>query len=284
MSSFLELLKTKQKELSSRKARDNTVKLPAGNSRWRILPHWSGDENAGLPSHDYGKHFVKNFSNEVQAVYICTSKTFGKECPICNMITTSEITVADANAKQIISGAKAAQRYLLNAVRRNDKGYESEVVVLELPGGAFDDMLGLAFQYASDGINIFSLAEGYDVIFNREGTGLKTRYKAMLTPKSTPIEADYMGKATNLSTYVEQEYEEGKTKALVALSNLAGSSTPAIPTSLMAPTSRTHEPELMPARGTASVTPIVSGRGAVSDTDVDLSDIDLSDLELIDHE
>lgn len=278
MSNLLELLKSKQKELSAKKSRDNTVKVPNGNSRWRILPHWSGDENAGLPMHDYGKHFIKDFSGETQAVYICTSKTFGKACPVCDSITKSELTATDENAKNLIRNSKAAQRYLVNAVRRNDKGYEQDVVILELPSGPFDDVLSLAAQYASDGINIFSLADGYDVIFNREGTGLKTKYKAMLAPKSSPIDASYIAKATNLSDYVQQEYEEGKTKALVALQNLSGASTPMLPVSV---SKSRVEPELMTATG-KSASPAMSKSAEVDALDVDLSEVDLLDLDSID--
>jgi hypothetical protein len=279
MSNLLELLRSKQKELSAKKSRDNTVKLPNGSSRWRILSHWSGDENAGLPTHDYGKHFIKDFSGEVQAVYICTSKTFGKSCPVCDAITKAELTATDDNAKNLIRNSKAAQRYLVNAVRRTDKGYEQEVIILELPSGAFDDVISLAAQYASDGINIFSMAEGYDVIFNREGTGLKTKYKAMLAPKSTPMDASYLAKAANLSDYVQQEYEEGKTKALVALQNLSGASTPMLPASVSK--ARSDVAELMPATGKASVTPSMSKKADDDVLDVDLSEVDLSDLDSI---
>jgi gp32 DNA binding protein like len=276
MSSLLDLLKNKQKELAAKKSRDNTVKLPGGNSRWRILPHWSGDENAGLPSHDYGKHFVKDFSGELQAIYICTSKTFGKSCPVCDSITKGELAASDENAKNLLANAKAAQRYLVNAVQKSDKGYSSDVVILELPSGAFNDVLSLAAQFASDGINIFSLAEGYDVIFNREGTGLKTKYKAMLAPRSNPIDNSFMTKAINLEEYVQQEYEEGKTKALVAISNVAGASTPMLPSSMAAKSA-----EVLPARGTATAAPTITAAAASDDLSIDLSEVDLSDLEMI---
>lgn len=278
MSSLLELLKSKQKELSARKSRDNTVKLPNGSSRWRILPHWSGDENAGLPSQDYGKHFVKNFSGETEAVYICTAKTFGKHCPVCDSITKAELSVHDENAKNLIGNARAAQRYLVNAVRRNDKGYEAEVVILELSGSAFDEVVNLAVQFASDGINIFGLEEGYDVIFNREGTGLKTKYKAMLAPRGGPIDASYMTKVANLLDYVQQEYEEGKTKALMAVANLSGSTTPMLPASM----SRSSAPEVIPAARTTSAATTASSVGAKMEDDaldVDLAEVDLSDLD-----
>lgn len=270
MSNLLEMLKSKQKELSAKKSRDNTVKIPNGNSRWRILPHWSGDENAGLPSHDYGKHFVKDFSGEVQAVYICTAKTFGDGCPVCDAITKAELSTTDENAKNLLKGAKAAQRYLVNAVQRTDKGYASEVSILELPSGPFDDVISLAAQYASDGINIFSMDEGYDILFNREGTGLKTKYKAMLAPRSSPIDKSYMTKAANLSDYVQQEYEEAKTKAIAAIGSLSSASTPMLPRTV--------------SSGAAATPPRVTGKAtasaAVSRTDDDALDVDLSEVDL----
>lgn len=276
MSTFLEMLKSKQKELAAKKVRDNTVKLPNGKSRWRILPHWSGDLDKAF-FHDFGKHFIKDFSGQVQAVYICTAKTFSKPCPICDTITKAEIGTRDENTKNLLGEAKAGQRFLVNAVRKNDKGeYENEVALLELPNGVLDEVVNLAFQFASDGVNIFSPEEGFDVIIQREGTGRKTKYKAMLAPKSTPISTDYLSRATNLDEYVQQEYEEGKTKALAAISSLSSSSTPALPRSVAA----------APAAGTAIPVGGVSTATKGSDEDetdltVSLDDIDLSDLDSI---
>jgi len=274
MASLLELIQKKQKEVQARRGREKPEKLPAGNSRWRILPHWSGGE--GLPFQDFGQHFVKGFDGEVQAVYICTAKTFGRECAICEVIRQADAMTSDPNAKKLIQEARAPQRYLVNAVKHNGKGYDPEPVLLELPSGVFDQLLTIAGQYLeADGVNIFDLNTGHDIIVARNGTGVNTKYQVMAASKSSPISAEYMKKVRNLADYVAQEYEEGKSKAIAALRNLSGSTTPM----LSAPGASTV---VLPAETVAPTgTRVIEATSAPAVDDMDaLADVDLSELNL----
>ena len=58
------------------------IKPPTGKSRWRVLPHWSGDENK-IGFHPFGLHYIKDLTGEMQAVYLCNDATNNQECEVC---------------------------------------------------------------------------------------------------------------------------------------------------------------------------------------------------------
>lgn len=283
MASLLELIQKKQKEVQAQRGRMKTEKFPAGQSRWRIMKHWSGNADM-LPTVDFGQHFVKDFSGEVQAVYLCTAKTYSKECPVCDTIRSAVTKVMDPNAKQLIEGAKSAQRYLVNAVRHNGKGYEKEAVILELPSTVFDTVMGIAAQYLADGIDIFSLEAGHDIVVTKNGTGTNTKYQVVAAPKSTVLDGKYMEQAKNLDDYVAQEHEAGKAKILAALANLSGSTTPALPGAkhVPLPVAGALPAGTVPTKGVATVDATPKDADLEDSlADVDLSDIALEDLEQV---
>jgi hypothetical protein len=57
---------------------------------------------------------------------------------------------------------------------------------------------------------------------SRTGKGLNTEYSVMPSAKSNPVDASVMAKLHNLNEYVKQEYDQGKLKALAALSTVSG--------------------------------------------------------------
>src|SRR6185369_17798296 len=91
MASTAELLeKIKQKKAAIQQSsgrREKTMKPTPGKSRWRILPTWRSNE-AEQFWHDFGQHFIKNAAGELQAVYVCLSKTYGDErpCEVCESL------------------------------------------------------------------------------------------------------------------------------------------------------------------------------------------------------
>jgi hypothetical protein len=279
--SLLASLQKKRQELAAKGGREKTGKLPPGNSRWRILPHWAGKDE--MPSQDYGAHFVKNKAGEVIAVYICTLRTFGKPCEICDELNTAIASASDPELKKQLEEAKSAQRYLLNAVRLNPttRKYDDAVTLLEVSSPVVTGILSVAMNYAeSDGVNIFDLKEGFDVMIDRQGTGLNTKYNVMPAPKSSSIDPSYMEKITNLDTYVAQEHEEGRVKTLSAIRS-QNANTPM----LAAP--RNVTPGALPAAVSGRKAPIEGTATTVktaapADDDVEdaLSDLDLSDVDL----
>ena len=166
--SLLDQVKAKQKELDAKKARDFATNPPPGNSRWRILPHWSGDVEQ-LPVHDYGQHFIKDpDSGEVKAVVVCAAKTHGENCDVCNQIVelkAGAIAAGDEGMEKYYQEARAAQKHLVNAVGWDKgKGYRDEVVTLALPMTAFEQLMGVVETYYAEGVNLFDITAGHDII------------------------------------------------------------------------------------------------------------------------
>ena len=289
MSSLLDQVRAKQKELDSKRAKDFSVTPPPGNSRWRILPHWSGDlEN--LPVHDYGQHFIKDQnSKEVKAVVVCAAKTFGEPCEVCDQIASLKAEAMGAGQEDMVqyyNEARSAQKHLVNAVRwEKDKGYHDEVVTLALPMTAFEQLMGLVATFYAEGTNLFDMESGHDIIIMRNGSGRNTKYTVMAAPKSSAIDGNYQERIQNLEEYVNQINEEKTRAALAALGVTRSPATAALPaavtTAAGGPTASAAEVEAAAAAvEKAEATTVSEGPESVADAlgDVDLDDLDLGDL------
>ena len=294
MSSLLDQVRAKQKELDSKRAKDFSVTPPAGNSRWRILPHWSGDlEN--LPVHDFGQHFIKDpHSKEVKAVVVCNAKTFADHCEVCDQIASLKAEAMGAGNEEMVqyyNEARSAQKHLVNAVRwEKDKGYHDEVVTLALPMTAFEQLMGLVATYYAEGVNLFDMEGGHDIIIMRNGSGRNTKYTVMAAPTASVIDSKYQEKAQNLEEYVNQINEEKTRAALAALGVRKSPATAALPAAVTGAAAVTPAATATPtpeevaaataAVETAEAETVSEGPESVADAlgDVDLDDLDLGDL------
>jgi hypothetical protein len=220
MSALLELLKNKKQDLASGKRR-KTVKPAAGRSRWRILQSWRG---AGQQFwHDFGQHFVKNADNTIAAIYVCTDKTFGRPCPVCDAVQSAIKGATDDATMELLKEAKSAGRVLLNAVQL-DGPTPGEVQILELAPTVFEQVLGIATEYEEAGESIImgDGNPGSDIIITREGTGKNTKYQTMLAAKASAVSPDVLTKLHDLDAYVQQESVEQQQRALNSVRSVAG--------------------------------------------------------------
>lgn len=235
-SSLLAALKAAKAKLGT--SRDRAEKVPSGSSRWRILPRW--DATPGEPGHPFGLHYVKNGAGSaVEAVYLCTSHTYGKPCEVCDEVARTKaiaISHGDTALQKVLEDAASQKKILVNALRHQPDGSYNGPVVLAMPVRAYDDYLGLVVGYLEEhGIDMLSLDQGLDITINRTGSGLSTRYQVQPVPRATVIPASVMDSVTNLDDYVNQEYESGLHKILGALRALTGG--PAVSSSAALPAS-----------------------------------------------
>lgn len=113
--------------------RRKTVKPTDGTTRWRILPSWRG---AGQQFyHDFGQHFVKDSTGKILAIYMCTEKTYGRPCQVCDAIRDGAKSAADDFTMKMLKDAGAGSRVLVNAIQL-DGPAPTEVNILELAPGA----------------------------------------------------------------------------------------------------------------------------------------------------
>lgn len=217
MSALLELLKQKKQDMAASK-RGRTEKLPDGNSRWRILGSWRG---AGQQFwHDFGQHFVKDTAGKIQAIYVCTDKTFGKPCAVCDAVGQGIKGATDDATLKILTDAKSAGRVLVNALHL-DSSEPHKVVILELPPTVFEQIVVIGEEWEQAGESMFGQT-GKDLIINRTGTGKNTKYVTQVAARAMEIPPGICDKLHNLDEYVAQESSEQQTRALNSVRSLSG--------------------------------------------------------------
>lgn len=218
--SIQDLIASKTKEMSAKKSRASTLKPAAGKHTYRILPSWRGGEEMQF-WHDFSMHFIKTAESGTKpaAVYICAEKTYGKECEVCAAIKKSMAVSVDDDMTKRLKEALSAQRYLLNVLHLT--GPEPEKVqVLEVGQGVFESVCGLISEY---GDITDPTDAGTNVIIQREGTGLDTKYTVLPAAKKTSVPKKCLGDALiNLDEFVAQENPAGETKALTAVGTIIG--------------------------------------------------------------
>lgn len=197
-------------------------KFAPGKNRVRILPGW----NAASPDvfyHDFGMHYIKDRDNKTAAVYVCTDKTYGKDCPVCSAVYEGIRVAKDTGntpMEKLLGQARATARVLVNAlIRESDE--PNKPVVLELPSGVFDQMVDQMMTFADDGVDVLSVTEGHDFIVTKSGSGLDTEYSVSLAPKPTAVTYD-ASLVVDLAAYCSQESEQGLLKAVNATTAVTG--------------------------------------------------------------
>lgn len=233
MSSLQALLKAKKQAIKNATGRrEQTTKPPAGKSRFRILPSWRpvGKDGKFDPQfyHEFGQHFIKKNKDDKKplAVYVCTDKTFDKPCPVCQAISEGISAATDDDVKNNLASAVSRGRILLNALHVDGPDPKAPVI-LELSPTTFDQIIDIALDNGDEDDEDFNIvtdvSAGVDVIITRTGVGLETKYSIQPALKgSKPVDPKKIGSLHNLDEYVMQEYEEGKNKAIGAISTVSG--------------------------------------------------------------
>src|SRR5690606_22511219 len=83
--------------------------------------------------------------------------------------------------------------------------------ILEIGPKLFGDFLGIIQEWGAETLD---LDGGRDVIIERTGKGLSTKYSIQIAAKSEPVPAAVMKQVKNLDEYVAQESDEQKVRAI----------------------------------------------------------------------
>jgi hypothetical protein len=219
MSSLLDLIKAKKQQLAAGNRR-KTIKFSDGTRRYRILPGWrKGDEQFW---HDFGQHYVKNAAGDMQAVYVCADKTFGKPCAVCDAIKSGIKVATDDATIETMKEALATGRVLVNAVALGEGGNPDEVQILEMPPSVFGQIVEIIGEWAEAGEQPLDPASGKDLLVTRTGTGKNTKYTVQVAAKGTKLSPALLTKLHNLDEYVAQESAEAEQRALNSVRSVAG--------------------------------------------------------------
>jgi len=241
MTTLLELLKKKKQDLAAGKRR-KTIKPADGTGRYRILPSWRGEGQQFW--HDFGQHFIKNSAKEITAIYMCTDKTFGRPCTICEAIGHGIKGASDEFTTDLLKDARSTGRVLTNALHV-DGPTPGEVQILELPPTVFAMIIEIAQEWEEAGESIFDPVRGKDLLIGRSGAGKLTKYTVMVAAKAAVLPAGVMTKLHNLDEYVQQESSEAALRALNSVRAATGL--------LPAPAASTGLPAAAAAAGAATL-------------------------------
>ncbi len=211
---LMELMKNKKSAL---KQKAKTLKPNPGANRYVLLPGWrKGEEHVWF--HDFGQHFIKNSAGEIQAVHVCTDKTYGNPCAICDGLAAAMRSTVDDDMQALLKEAAARQTYLFNVLAL-DTSESATPQILEVPKSVFTQFVELIEEW---GANVFDPSEPQIVTVSRDGKGLNTKYSVQISPKKHAMPAGVFSKLNNLDEYVKQENEEQQRRALTAINRVAG--------------------------------------------------------------
>lgn len=209
-SKLMSLMTDKKAALARR---DKTVKPKDGKNRIVLLQGWAkGEEHVWF--HDFGQHFIKDVAGAIQAVYICVDSTFGTPCAVCQALADGIRNAPNDAVIEALGEAKGSKRVLINAlVLDSDKPNEPQIY--ELPPTAFGQIVSLVEEW---GVEAFKR----EIVIERSGKGLGTKYTAQISPKEFEVNPSIIAKINDLSEYVKQESTESQNRALNSVGAITG--------------------------------------------------------------
>ena len=209
-SKLMSLMADKKQAMAKR---DKTVKPKDGSNRIVLLQGWEkGAEHVWF--HNYGQHFIKNSAGDMKAVYVCTESTFDKPCAVCAALADAARSAPDDATLELLGEAKGGKRILINAlVLDGDK--PNEPMIYEIAPTVFGQLVDLIDEW---GIKAFT----HEIVLNRSGKGLGTKYTVQVSPKEFEVSPSIIAKIHNLAEYAAQESDEQEKRALTAIGAISG--------------------------------------------------------------
>ncbi len=256
------------KEDAAKVARNDYVKLVQGRNIIRILP---GPKGAKSPFVEVEQHFLKNSAGKA-VVINCPQKMHGGYCPVCDHVETLKHSPVQAD-KDAAKDIAAKKQIFCYAIHRTPAKDDKPLGILRLPFGAYTKILTMrhdpevieAFEENTgkevdkdEGVDLTHPAYGFDIIIERTGSGMTTKYEAKpkitgmgKTPAMDDVGAlkDALKKRPDLASFAKV-LSEGEIKS--ALDNLSappaseGGDTKALPEATATAEREMHDTSAVP--------------------------------------
>lgn len=237
---MLEMLKRKKAALQRG---ENVKKLAEGQNRLRILPvPVTGSpvlkpEDEGQFWLEYGAHYIRASmdKNEKPVVYGNSLLVDGVLSPIETMIGKAIASASTDEEIKFFSDMKASKRILVQVLNRTPGSSDASEspAVYELTPTTWEAVLGLMVEYSEEHGNIFDPTTGIDIIIERKGKGLDTKYNVLpaFGAKNKPVPKEALAKAIDLYAFVKAQFFRGgdDVKVMAALSSATGLAPVALP-------------------------------------------------------
>lgn len=214
-SKLMSLMKDKKQSMARK---ERAARPKPGKNRIVLLQGWkAGEEHVWF--HDFGQHYIKNAAGEIKAVYPCAEATYGTPCAVCDGLAHATRMTKDDDVVNLLAEAKAGKEVLINALDL-DSDNPNTPVVYAIKRGVFSQLVDLIEEW---GAAVF----GKELVLQREGKGLNTKYSVQISPKDFVPSPAVLAALNNLDDYVKQESEDQQKRALGAISGLVGIAAPA---------------------------------------------------------
>lgn len=157
---------------------------PQGRSIWRWLPPLKGKKP--VPFTYVWVHYFNDPTNldTLLMVGVCPSKQRGEPCRICPFVSALRKSGVEAD-KDVADRIRAKEAILANVVRIDDANPKPSV--MDVPTDVHK-LLMQTLRDKAEGVDFTHPTKGYNVIVEREGEKLKTKYTARLAPRQLPIQ------------------------------------------------------------------------------------------------
>lgn len=160
---------------------DKWLKFKDGKNKIRVLPPWSEEGMFYLKG---GLHYGFSIGGRDRALACPVIGKRGK-CPVCIAVAAAKDGGEDY--KKFIDRVRVKIKYWVNVINRADKNAAVHMIGLskkawKLIAGPMND--------EDDPVDATDPEEGFDMIIEKSGSGMMTRYEERMSPRPTPIGND----------------------------------------------------------------------------------------------
>ena len=196
--------KLKAAQEADMKRSANYFSFKDGRNVIRILPPWEGSEDF---SRVFGKHWGTTEDGSRFCVY-CPRDTFGKHCPVCENIAHEwKSPGLTEERKQFLKDISSGPRYLANVIDLNDKG--RGIQVAEFPKTVMEEVWKKMVDEDLGVGDVSDPESGYDLIVDRTGKGIGTKYTVEPKKKSSKLAyPKWKEEIKNLDAFVKEESDD----------------------------------------------------------------------------
>lgn len=208
----------------------NWWNIPNGMSSIRVLPPWDPTGRIALGVFSHRIEYQDPESNYRKYSWTCVNRTFGKRCNICEGLERIK-----ASGVSIDEYLPDTCTYYINALVIYDPAYDNAVkmgrdpkgtqapyshVLMRIPKSVYTWIVS---QITSPLVgDITDPQTGINLVINKEGAGLSTRYSTTLSPDGrTPIPPEVLNtlELYNLDEIFSSGFEDARVERMVASLN-----------------------------------------------------------------
>lgn len=172
--SLMQKMQAKLRQLESQQ--NKKVVMKEGINRLRILPSWRG------PDEDFFLEVLTHYDVTPDVRYLICPMTVGEECPVDRRV--ARWSQGDSQQQARAERVAAKSQYLMNVIPIIE-GVAPEVKLYAAPRTVLFELL--SFFTDSEYGDFTDPKEGFDVLINRKGKDLNTRYTVRLARQPSRV-------------------------------------------------------------------------------------------------